>query len=365
MADKKRVLVGMSGGVDSSAAALLLLEAGYEVTGCTLRLYDNDAAGVSGDGGCCSLSDVQDAKSVCRRLGIDHIVLNFTDDFGKYVMKPFSDSYIKGEIPNPCIECNRHIKFGLMLQRSELLGFDYIATGHYAGVMYKNGRLRLIRPKDRKKDQTYVLCCLDQHQLSRVIFPLSGYDKQEVRRIAEKHGFINSEKPDSQDICFVPAGRYVDFIQHYAGYEPVPGDFISPQGDVIGRHGGYIRYTIGQRKGLGAAFGRPVYVTDKDILNNTVTLSDNVLAADEIYLRDMNLIDMEYITEPVSGTAKIRYNSPEQEAVIYPPDDRGLYRVTFSEPAKNPAAGQYCVLYLGDRVLGGGIITEITRRQMI
>lgn len=365
MADKKKVLVGMSGGVDSSAAALLLLEMGYDVTGCTLRLYDNEAAGVSAEGGCCSLADVQDAKSVCRRLGIDHITLNFTGYFGKYVMKPFADSYIKGEIPNPCIECNRHIKFDLMLKRAELLGFDYIATGHYAGVIYKDGRYRLVRPRDRKKDQTYVLCCLTQSQLSRVIFPLSVYDKQEIRRIAEEHGFVNSDKPDSQDICFVPGGDYVDFIKRYAGYEPVPGDFISPAGDVMGRHGGYIRYTIGQRKGLGAAFGRPVYVTGKDIAANTVTLSDSLLTADEIYLRDMNIIDMEYITESVRVQAKIRYNSPEQAAVIYPPDDRGLYRVTFSEPVTNPTAGQYCALYIDDRVLGGGIITEISRRHMI
>lgn len=355
----KKVLVGMSGGVDSSAAALLLKNQGYEVCGCTLRMYDNSVLGEGySEGGCCSLADVDDAKSVCRKIGIDHITLNFTDDFGKYVMKPFAESYIRGETPNPCIECNRHMKFDMMLRRAELLGFDYIATGHYADIVYgdRSGRWLLKRPADRRKDQTYVLYSMTQYQLAHTLFPLYGMEKSEIRQLAEENGLVNSHKPDSQDICFVPDGDYISFIERYTGYTPRQGDFIDPQGEKIGTHSGIINYTIGQRRGLGVTFGKPVYVTSKNPENNTVTLSEKELTVRTVYLRDVNLISAENISEPMEVTAKVRYNAREQDAVIYPPDENGHMRVEFADYVRNPAPGQACVFYDFDTVVGGGVI---------
>ncbi|MCI7766754.1 MAG: tRNA 2-thiouridine(34) synthase MnmA [Oscillospiraceae bacterium] len=354
---KKKVLVGMSGGVDSSAAAALLSEQGYEVCGCTLRMYDNSVLGEDyREGGCCSLADVDDAKSVCRKLGIDHIVLNFTEEFGRKVMGPFADSYISGETPNPCIECNKHMKFDLMLRRAELLGFDYIATGHYANIAFENGRYLLKRPADRRKDQTYVLYTLTQHQLAHTLFPLYGMDKPDIRAFAEERGLINSRKPDSQDICFVPDGDYAAFIERYSGYRPVSGDFVNPAGEKIGVHAGLINYTIGQRRGLGVTFGKPVFVTDKDPGKGTVTLSDEAdLFKSVLYLREVNLISCDNISEPMRVTAKARYSAREQEAVIYPAE-KGIMKIEFLSPVRAPAKGQACVFYDGDIVVGGGII---------
>ncbi len=359
MSAKKRVLVGMSGGVDSSAAALLLKEQGYEVCGCTLRMYDNSVLGEGfAEGGCCSLSDVEDAKSVCRKIGIDHITLNMTDDFGRLVMKPFAESYIRGETPNPCIECNRHIKFDLMLRRAELLDFDYIATGHYARREYDeaSGKYRLMRSSDMSKDQTYVLYSLTQYQLAHTLFPLFGMSKQEIRSLAEKYGLVNSHKPDSQDICFVPDGDYASFIERYTGYKPEKGDFVSTSGEKIGTHSGVINYTIGQRRGLGVTFGKPVFVTGKDAGNNTVTLGEaQELMKTELFLRNVNLISGEPLTSPVKVTAKTRYTAKEQEAVIFP-EEKGIMRAEFSSPVRAPAPGQACVFYSGSEVLGGGEI---------
>ncbi|MBQ5333765.1 MAG: tRNA 2-thiouridine(34) synthase MnmA [Oscillospiraceae bacterium] len=355
--DKKKVLVGMSGGVDSSAAAAMLSEQGYEVCGCTLRIYDNSVLGEDYlEGGCCSLADVDDAKSVCRKLGIDHIVLNFTEEVGKKVMHPFADSYINGETPNPCIECNKHMKFDLMLRRAELLGFDYIATGHYADISFENGRYLLKRPADRRKDQTYVLYTLTQHQLAHTPFPLYGMDKPAIRAFAEERGLINSRKPDSQDICFVPDGDYAAFIERYTGYVPAEGDFVDKSGEKIGVHSGIINYTIGQRRGLGVTFGKPVFVTEKDPVKGTVTLSDEAdLFKSVLFLRDVNLISLDNVSEPMSVTAKARYSAKEQEAVIFP-EENGIMRIEFSSPVRAPAKGQACVFYDGDIVVGGGII---------
>lgn len=355
----KKVLVGMSGGVDSSAAALILKNQGYEVCGCTLRLYDNDVLGEGfAEGGCCSLSDVEDAKSVCRKIGIEHFTFNFTDDFGKHVMTPFAESYIKGLTPNPCIECNRHMKFDLMLRRAELLGFDFIATGHYAKSEFdeKSGRHVLKRAADRRKDQTYVLYSMTQEQLAHTLFPLFGLEKSEIRRLAEENGLVNSRKPDSQDICFVPDGNYSAFIERYTGYSPKQGDFIDPEGKKIGTHSGIIGYTVGQRRGLGVTFGKPVYVTAKNYSDNTVTLSENELRVKDLFLRSVNLISVEALEKPMNVTAKSRYSAHEQEAIIYPPDENGIMRVEFADFVRSPAPGQACVFYDGDIVVGGGEI---------
>ena len=352
-----KVMVGMSGGVDSSVAAKLLIDSGYDVTGVTLKLFDG--GDISEDfRTCCSLSDVEDARSVCYRLGIDHFVFNFKEAFRKKVINQFTESYLNGKTPNPCIECNRHIKFDKMLRRAEELGFDYIATGHYAERVYdyKTNRYILKRPKDRSKDQTYVLYGLTQYQLSKTLFPLGEYEKSDIRRIAEAAGLINSRKPDSQDICFVPDGDYASFIKKNTGAEIKEGNFISADGDVIGRHKGIINYTIGQRRGIGISIGKPAYVTDKNALENTVTIGDESnLYKSEITAYDVNLISLDSISDEMRVTAKVRYSRNEQAAVVIP-SGNGEVLVKFDEPQRAPASGQAVVFYDGGVVIGGGTI---------
>lgn len=352
-----KVMVGMSGGVDSSVAAKLLMDSGYDVTGVTLKLFDGEEI-VEGARTCCSLSDVEDARSVCYRLGIDHFVFNFKEMFREKVMNQFAESYLNGETPNPCIECNRHIKFDKMLRRAEELGYDYIATGHYAVREFdeKSGKYILKRPKDHSKDQTYVLYGLTQYQLSKTLFPLGGYEKPEIRNIAENAGLVNSRKPDSQDICFVPDGDYASFITRHTGAEIKEGDFLNTAGEVIGRHRGVINYTIGQRRGIGISIGRPAYVTDKNAAENTVTIGDESdLYKTEIKVRDVNLISMDSLPEEMQVTAKVRYSRSEMPAVIRPLEN-GEVLVTFEKPQRAPAKGQAAVFYDGDVVIGGGTI---------
>ncbi|MGN1480501.1 tRNA 2-thiouridine(34) synthase MnmA [Porcipelethomonas sp.] len=352
-----KVMVGMSGGVDSSVAAKLLLDEGYEVMGVTLKLFDGEDI-EEGTRTCCSLSDVEDARSVAYKLGFDHVVFNFKDDFRKNVMEHFADSYLKGETPNPCIECNKHIKFDKMLRRAEELGYDYIATGHYAERRFdeKTGKYLLIRPADRSKDQTYVLYGLTQYQLSKTLFPLGGYDKSQVRKIAEDAGLVNSRKPDSQDICFVPDGDYAGFIRKNTGCEIPEGDFLNTHGEKIGTHKGVINYTVGQRKGLGISLGKPAYVVEKNAELNTVTIGDEAdLYKPEIMVYDVNWISMDGLEQPMEVTVKTRYSQNEQEAVIYPQKD-GEVLVKFLSPQRAPAKGQAAVFYQNEVVLGGGTI---------
>ncbi len=356
----KKVMVGMSGGVDSSVAALLLRKQGYEVMGVTLKLFsDEDIIEAEKDGKtCCALSDVMDARSVARRLGFEHLVFNFRDNFRECVMKEFAESYFGGRTPNPCIECNRYIKFDKMLRRAMELEYDYIATGHYAVNEYdeKTGRYLLKRPKDRSKDQTYVLYSLTQEQLSHTIFPLGNLEKTEVREIAESAGLVNSGKPDSQDICFVPDGDYVSFIKKFTGTEVPEGDFISTDGKFLGKHRGIINYTVGQRKGLGISLGKPAYVVKKDILTNTVTLGDEKdLYTKSLIATDVNLISVAEISEPLRVTAKTRYSQHEQPAVVSYLGN-GEYMVEFDEPQRAVTGGQAVVFYDGDIVVGGGTI---------
>lgn len=356
----KKVMVGMSGGVDSSVAAMLLRDSGYEVMGVTLKLFsDEDIVEAQKEGKtCCALSDVMDARSVAHRLGFEHVVFNFKDCFREYVMSQFADSYMCGRTPNPCIECNRYVKFDKMLRRAFELGYDYIATGHYAVREYDeaSGRYLLKRPKDRSKDQTYVLYSLTQEQLKHTLFPLGDLEKTQVRAIAEKAGLVNSEKPDSQDICFVPDGDYVSFIEKFTGKRTKCGNFVDMDGKVLGKHKGIIGYTVGQRKGLGISLGKPAYVVKKDIESNTVTLGDEAdLYTKTLIAEDVNLISVEAIDAPIRVTAKTRYSQTEQPAVVSYLGN-GEYLVEFDKPQRAVTSGQAVVFYDGDVVVGGGTI---------
>ncbi len=355
---KKKVLVGMSGGVDSSVAASLLLEQGYDVSGVTLHLYDNEDAGISKARTCCSLADVEDARSVARRLGIEHYVFNFGPEFRKNVVGRFARGYGRGETPNPCIDCNRYIKFGKMLERAKLLGFDYIATGHYARVSHDaaGGRWLLKKAADASKDQTYVLYSLTQDALAHTLFPLGGMTKPEVRKMAAERGFVNARKPDSEDICFVPGGDYAGFLENVMGLKPEPGDFVDSSGNVLGRHRGLIHYTVGQRKGLGLSFESPKYVLRKDASSNTVVLGGNgELFSGRFTAGDINLIAAEHLTEPVEAGVKVRYSQTEAAATLFPLCG-GKVEVRFREPQRAVTPGQAAVFYCGDTVLGGGTV---------
>ncbi|MBE6853479.1 MAG: tRNA 2-thiouridine(34) synthase MnmA [Ruminococcus sp.] len=353
-----KVLIGMSGGVDSSAAARILLDSGYEVTGVTGRMFYPEDIAVTDNVTCGSVSDSEDARAVADKLGFEHIVLDFSEDFKKYVTDDFVNSYVSGKTPNPCICCNRYIKFGKMLEYAEENGFDYIATGHYAVKEYdeEKGRYILRRPEDRSKDQTYVLYTLTQRQLEKIIFPLAAYKKNVVRSIAEEAGLINSGKPDSQDICFVPDGKYAEFIKSRTDKGSHEGSFVDTEGNILGKHKGIINYTIGQRKGLGIALGKPAFVVSKDVASNTVVLgSADDLLTDTLIAEDVNFISVSELQGKMRVTAKARYNQKDEPAVISMLPD-GRVKVVFDRPQRAVTSGQAVVFYDGDIVVGGGTI---------
>ncbi len=403
---KRKVLVAMSGGVDSSVAALLLRDAGYEAAGVTMKLFDNEVAGaggacVVGESTCCSQSDVEDARQVAFGLGLEHFTFNYTATFGHDVIDRFCDAYLHGRTPNPCIDCNRYLKFAALQKRRAQLGYDYVATGHYARRAYneRTGRFELLRGKDASKDQSYVLYHLTQDDLSHMLFPLGELTKPEVRSLAQAHSFGNADKAESQDICFVPDGDYVSFIARYLGIEAVrdgaaaagsealasssnsvprargcascsdsgagggtpaafsAGDIVDVSGKVVGRHCGLVHYTIGQRKGIGVAASEPLYVIAKDCAANELVVGPrSELGVREVRARDVNLISAESLDEPLRVSAKTHYRQRAQagEAVM----EGGQLVMRFDEPVARPAAGQSLVLYDGDVVVGGGTIEE-------
>ena len=356
--ETEKVLVAMSGGVDSSVAAKLLTDAGFSCIGCTMKLYNNEDAGIPKANTCCSLDDVEDARSVAYRLGMPYYVFNLKDKFAACVIDRFVDAYEHGVTPNPCIDCNRYLKFDKMFQRMRELEYDYIVTGHYARVEYdeEKGRYLLKKAVDDTKDQSYVLYMLTQEQLAHISLPLGGLRKTEVREIAEEHGFINARKHDSQDICFVPDGDYAAFIRWHTGKADTPGDFVDESGRILGRHKGIAHYTIGQRKGLGIPFNQPLYVKAIDLKSNQVILSGNdALFSQQLTGENFNWIAWEAPPRQFRCSAKIRYRQTEQPCEVTV-EENGSVQVLFDRPQRAITPGQAVVLYDGDTVLGGGTI---------
>ena len=346
---KKKVMLGISGGVDSAVSAHILKSQGYDITAVNCLFYKNEQKDTNA---------VEDARAVSKRLSIPFRVTDMTGPFKEKVIEGFTDTYVKGGTPNPCIVCNRLLKFGTMLDEALKEGFDYIATGHYARIEKDEatGRFLLKKGLDPYKDQSYVLYCLNQHQLSHTIFPLGEMTKQDSRALAEKLQLVNAKKGDSQDICFIPDGDYAAFIERYLKRSFPEGSFVDTDGRVLGTHKGIIRYTIGQRKGLGLALPAPMYVKEKDIANNRVILSDNEsLFTKELYADNINLITCEKLEAPIRVKAKIRYAHKEQWATVTQEGD-DLLHIVFDEPQRAIAKGQAAVLYDGDTVVGGGTI---------
>lgn len=339
-----KAIIAMSGGVDSSVAAFLTKQNGYKLKGVTLSLE------VGSEG------DISDAKKVAERMGFPHEVLNLREEFQKEVIDRFIDAYENSRTPNPCVICNKYIKFGRLLDYAEENGYSHTATGHYAQIECVNGRYILKKGVDKTKDQSYVLYSLTQEQLKHSLFPLGSLSKNEVREIALENGFVNAKKKESQDICFVPDGDYAGFIERYLGKTYPEGDFVDFDGNVLGRHKGLIRYTIGQRKGLGLALPKPMYVCKLCTDNNSVMLGDNAdLFSNTLDAYDINLITTDKLDSSIKAEAKVRYSQNAQKATVWQTDDNELH-IEFDEPQRAITSGQAVVLYDGETVIGGGTI---------
>lgn len=345
----EKAMIAMSGGVDSSVAAHLMQLAGFDCIGATMRLCDGLTPPTTG---------VDDAQKVADRLGLPFYVFDHTSLFREKVVEEFIRCYEQGGTPNPCLYCNRHLKFDALLQEAKALGCRYIVTGHYARIVQdaKTRRYLLKKAVDTQKDQSYFLSCLTQEQLAHTQFPLGGMTKEQARQIAEEQGFVTARKRDSQDICFIPDGDYRAFMERYTGKCYPAGDYLDLGGKVVGKHSGAVGYTIGQRKGLGIALGEPVYVCSKDMTANTVTVGpDAALYTNILRANDWNWISIPQLTEPLRCKARVRYRHTEQPATVYP-EENGIARVEFDEPQRAITPGQTVVLYDGDTVIAGGTI---------
>lgn len=353
MADTK-AMIALSGGVDSSVAAHLILKQGISCVGATMQLRPAEA-------GCGAGKDIADARSVAEGLGIPYYVFDFQQDFQELVIEGFAKSYEAGLTPNPCIGCNRYLKFDRLLEQALALGCDYIVTGHYAQVEQdpKSGRYLLKKAVDTAKDQSYFLYGLTQHQLAHTLLPLGSFTKERIREIAQELGLVNAKKHDSQDICFIPDGDYKAFLEAYRGKTYPHGNFLDETGKVVGTHGGTVGYTLGQRKGLGLAMGAPVYVCAKDMQANTVTVGPNeALYHKSLLAADWNWFPFPALESPMRVLAKVRSRQAEQPATAYPEKD-GRVRIEFDDAQRAITPGQAVVLYHGDYVIGGGTITEV------
>ena len=351
-------LIAMSGGVDSSVAAYLMKQAGYRCMGATMRLYQNEDLGQCGFHTCCSAKDVEDAADVAFQLDIPFEVINYTDEFREKVIKKFIATYETGGTPNPCIDCNRYMKFDKMLAFAREHGLDYVVTGHYARIEQDpdTGRWLLKKALYGEKDQSYVLYVLTQDELAHTRFPLGGMDKPSIRALAERAGFCNAHKHDSQDICFVPDGDYAAAVERLTGARSEPGRFVDAHGNVLGTHRGIIHYTIGQRRGLGIAAEAPLYVCGIDVLNNEVVLGRNAdLFSTELDASGCNWISGDVPQQPLRVTARIRYRQPEQPCTVTVTGADTVH-VSFETPQRAITRGQAVVFYDGDTVLGGGTI---------
>lgn len=356
----KKVVVGMSGGVDSSVAAWLLKEAGYDVIGVTMQIWQDEEAAVQEEnGGCCGLSAVEDARRVADRLQIPYYVMNFKQEFKKSVMDYFVAEYLAGRTPNPCIACNRYVKWEALLKRAVDIGADYIATGHYARIeQLSNGRYTLRMARGLQKDQTYALYNLNQYQLSHTLMPAGDYTKEEIRHMAEKIGLQVANKPDSQEICFIPDNDYGRFIRENSEAGVRPGNFVDAEGSILGKHKGIPYYTIGQRKGLNLSMGHPVFVREIRPETNEVVISDNEsLFSNRTVADNLNFMSIEELTGELRVMAKIRYNHKGAPAVVRMISKDRLECI-FDEPQRAVTPGQALVLYQEDCVLGGGTIVE-------
>ena len=349
--EEKRVLLGMSGGVDSSVSALLLKEQGYEVVGTTMELF----AGSS----CCNTNTYIDAKNVCNQLGVPHFIYNFKDEFKKYVIDDFINCYSNCLTPNPCIECNKFMKFGLMYEKAKELGCEYIATGHYAKIEYseKYDRWVLKKSKAGKKDQSYVLWNIPKNLVEHVVFPLADFEsKDEIRKIAKENNLKTANKPDSEDICFIPDGNYKRFLEENSNLKPRKGNIVHVNGTVLGKHNGLYNYTIGQRKGLGISYKEPLFVVGFNRAKNEVIVGEKeYIYKTEMIVKNINLLLVDKIEDSMRVSVKTRYSSKEEMATIEMVDDDTI-KVVFENPVARITPGQSAVFYLDDIVVGGGKI---------